>query len=180
MSFVILGAVGALDKRSDDLQPLETVVQNLSSQVLGLQAKLSAVENSLQQLQATQSQRVAFTASIGQQNLDAAPGHIIPFTHVTTNVGNAYDANTSAFTVPYDGQYFIFVSVDVSSYYRALHVTRNGQSVIPGHNDVDGNHIVAGGALTLKAGDEITVNHDMRAVGIVDGGPEAIFCGFKI
>ena len=123
---------------------------------------------------------MAFTASIGESSVKAASGHVIPFSRVITNVGNSYDAITSAFTAPYDGQYMIFVSVDTSSDYKRLAITNNGHSIIPGHNDGPDHHIYAGGVLSLLKGDEVTVNHGPEVVGVVDGGPEAIFSGFKI
>ncbi|XP_076454348.1 complement C1q subcomponent subunit A-like [Babylonia areolata] len=166
-------------KRSDDVQPVE-VVQNMANQVATLEAKVAAVQDNLRQLQETESHKVAFTASILEHDIIASPGHVIPFSRVVTNAGNAYDANTSAFTAPFDGQYMFFVSIDVTPTYKCFNILRNGRVVIPGHNDAGDHHIVAGGVITLRAGDEVTVNHDPAAVGAVDGGHEAIFTGFNI
>ena len=115
-----------------------------------------------------------------ETSVKAASGHIIPFSRVITNVGSSYDAITSAFIAPYDGQYMIFVSVDTSSNYKRLDITKNGHAIIPGHNDVLDHHIYAGGVLTLLKGDEVTISHGLDVDGFVDGGPEAIFSGFKI
>ncbi|KAL8567588.1 hypothetical protein ACOMHN_054401 [Nucella lapillus] len=102
MAWAVLGTMGAVVKKSDDVQPLEPIVQELSS----LQAQLTALQS-------------------------------------------------------------------------ALHQYKNGRIIIPGHNDADDHHIFAGGAITLQAGDEVTIRHHGTA-GAVDGGPEAIFCGFTI
>jgi hypothetical protein len=39
--------------------------------------------------------------------------HVLPFTSVITNVGNAYDSTTGIFTCPFDGDYFISVVANV-------------------------------------------------------------------
>ena len=130
---------------------------------------------------AKENERVVFMASISEGSVAAAPvGHVIPFTHVVTNVGNAYDTATSAFTAPYEGQYMLFVSVDVSPDYMRLGLAINGHIIIHGHNDGDQRHIYTGGAITLNEGDVVTVVHGRDVVGAVDGGEEAIFSGFKI
>ena len=127
------------------------------------------------------NERVAFTASIAEPSIPANSGGVIRFSHTVTNIGGAYDSHTGAFTAPYDGDYMFIVSVDVSKTYARLSVKRNGHTVAEGHNDAESSeHIVACSVVTLTSGDKVTVNHGSNVIGIVDGGLESIFAGFRI
>jgi len=187
--------------RSDDPSPLQALVEQQAAQLSALQAKVTANQADLQakvaalandlgaklvasqkqihDLQITQRQQVAFTATIVESSSPASLHSPIPFHRVVSNVGSAFDPHTSIFTAPFTGQYMLFVTVDVSKDYRGLNIVKNGSTLFIGHNDGDDHHIVAGGAVTLNQGDKVWVRHGV-ATGLVDGGAEAVFSGFKI
>ena len=112
---------------------------------------------------------------------DSSKG-VIRFSHTLTNVGNAYNSNSGAFTAPYDGDYMFIVRVDTSPDYDALMIAKNGHAVVSGHNDGRNDyHIVTCCVMTLTSGDTVTVNHSVGEVkGHVDGGSESLFVGFRI
>nr|KAG5711143.1 hypothetical protein BaRGS_004787 [Batillaria attramentaria] len=117
-------------------------------------------------------------ASVSETSLPASDHAIVRFSHVITNIGNAYDPHTGVFTAPHDGDYVFHVSVDVHTDYHGLYLQRNGHTVAVGNNDGGANtHIDTGAPMRLKVGDTVTVNHPSS--GTLDGGPESIFYGFR-
>ncbi|PVD19651.1 hypothetical protein C0Q70_20141 [Pomacea canaliculata] len=115
-------ASSRLVKRSDDLDPLEAVVSQLSQTVAGLQAEIAALKSSkadnavllalqtqVRSLQTiTAEHKVAFLARV---DVDVAANAPIPFHAVDFNVGNAYDPLSGIFTAPHSGVYLLSTQI---------------------------------------------------------------------
>lgn len=126
---------------------------------------------------------VAFIAHMANHSVSETALHpVIRFREVVTNTGHAYSYREGAFIAPYDGDYMLIVSVDVSTDYDALSIHKNGRSVVEGNNDGGhGTHIVASCVIALTSGDVVTVNHSGNEIkGSVGGGSKSVFVGFRI
>lgn len=140
-----------------------------------------AVAPLLLPLAAARAERVVFAAYITQEpRLNASTGATVLFGGVITNIGSAFNPATSVFTAPYHGQYVFFVRVDISKDCFGVDFRRNGQRVAAANNDgYVSSHVNAGVALTLKAGDTVTVTF-FSSRGYVDAGIESVFTGFRV
>nr|KAG5700712.1 hypothetical protein BaRGS_029077 [Batillaria attramentaria] len=146
----------------------DTVVTHLSgSVVITLKAGDVIAIQHMSRDRATNSRHVAFTAYISDEPgiQVTVPHAVVPFRGVINIVGNAYNPATSAFTAPYDGDYFFIVHADVSPDYRSMEVRKNDVRVFAGDNDNHDGHVTASGVLRLKAGDVITATHYTHATG---------------
>ncbi|KAK7488047.1 hypothetical protein BaRGS_00020638 [Batillaria attramentaria] len=139
-------------RRSDDPEPLDAVVQQLTADLGSLKARMAAGMNALKSELTAKSSEIQ-TLRNELQRLQAADENIVAFTATISEASIRETTNG---------------------------IMRNGRGMVRGNNDANGRHITTGATLSLNAGDTITVNHAGWSSGFVDGGAEAVFSGFKL
>ena len=123
------------------------------------------------------TKQVAFHARL-TSSPKASAGSIIRFDTLFLNIGHGFDSNTGIFTAPYSGTYMFLIYVDISSDYRAFHLSKNGSDVIACDNDGGMRRITCGLTISLNIGDTIYPRH-YNNDGSLNGGANSFF-GFKI
>ncbi|KAK7489153.1 hypothetical protein BaRGS_00019667 [Batillaria attramentaria] len=118
---VVVGALAGqpasrrLQKRSDDTDPLEVVVQTLAQQVSSLNAQVTALQSKIDKV-------VAFHAYESSHPISSTASGPIVLHNVFTNVGDGFDTQTGYFTAPMSGLYQFhanFMSNDFPQYVHA-------------------------------------------------------------
>ncbi|KAK7477086.1 hypothetical protein BaRGS_00031672 [Batillaria attramentaria] len=95
------------DRRSDDTNPLEAVVSDMSQKVNLLTAKMAALETRA----AASELAVAFTAVSSHGLVGLGQHQIVKFDGVIFNAGSGYNPTSGMFTAPSSGTYVFFVQV---------------------------------------------------------------------
>ncbi|XP_062376326.1 uncharacterized protein LOC134064422 [Sardina pilchardus] len=143
----------------------EKLVQQLKTkheaQVLNLNLTRSQVEELRRE---REQRRVSFSASLvasGDVTTGPFSTHTnLVYKHVFTNIGNAYNPNTGAFTAPVRGVYYFDVFVfgnGHASTPTGVSLHKNGQHVVIAYSAGNVHHVAAsnGASLLLEVGDVV-------------------------
>ncbi|KAK7092356.1 complement C1q tumor necrosis factor-related protein 3-like [Littorina saxatilis] len=95
-----------LQKRSDDIPALKTVVERHSQQMADMIAELTAVKAELNAVKTN----VAFHARHSSDPFSVASQGTIVYDNVVTNIGDGYDIKSGIFTAPVSGTYVFFAN----------------------------------------------------------------------
>ncbi|KAL4230497.1 Complement C1q-like protein 4 [Mactra antiquata] len=140
--------------------------------------------SSIRKVREVPEMETAFYAThVVHNNHDLGANQIIPFQQTVTNVGNAYNNNTSVFVAPVDGTYVFHATVmgiDASNVYNHMKA----------HFDVDGTkysvfYVTAYDqssqmlVINLKAGQSVSVKNDYLGTGFI-GTHNSSFSGFLL
>ncbi|PVD22302.1 hypothetical protein C0Q70_18111 [Pomacea canaliculata] len=118
--------LGRSIRRSDDLDPLETLVAALSQKINNLQAQLQALETQQQNQHA-----VSFFAQYSDyHHPNLQENTVLRFDNPISNVGGGYNAATGQFTAPVSGTYvFNLNALSDSKIWFNICIMHNGQCV---------------------------------------------------
>ncbi|XP_041922045.1 complement C1q-like protein 2 [Alosa sapidissima] len=111
-----------------------------------------------------EERRVAFSASlVASEDVTTGPFNThtnLVYRHVLTNIGNAYNPNTGAFTAPVRGVYYFDVFVfgnGHASTPTGVSLHKNGEHVVLAYSAGNVRHVAAsnGASLLLEVGDVV-------------------------
>ena len=172
-------SITARSRRSDDSNPVEAVVSELSQTVAQLQAQVSALTAKTSELETA----VGFTVRFSQSDVvGLGLNQPAVFDVVDLNAGGGYDRNTGVFTVPRSGTYVLAFTLQRhgSDGDTTIFVIKKGDVTIAaveaGYSPFEhGARVVT---IHLNKGEAITAQavHGTS----VYGGMTTVFTGFRI
>lgn len=113
-------------KRSDDVPPLQTVVEQQAALLQTLQAKVTVLESETAALKSKQqmlSTPVAFSVRFLTDNRPLTTHSTLMFDYVLYNAGNGYDPTTGLFTAPVSGTYAFFLAAMSSNQHAPIYLS---------------------------------------------------------
>lgn len=170
-------------RRSDDVDPLTAVVNQLSQEVLQLKTSLAALEASQARLAGSQTMSVSFTVHFSKADVvGLGTDQILVFDVARNNIGNGYNTGTGFFTAPVAGSYVFFLGMqrhgdDESTFIASIvkgtttiGVTEAGYSPFEHGSMLVTTHLERGDTVCVKASHGTTVY----------GGMSTVFSGFLL
>ncbi|KAL2083038.1 hypothetical protein ACEWY4_020811 [Coilia grayii] len=149
------------------LRASESKAEAMETRLRASESKAEAMETRLWRSRERQREqsRVSFSASLlaeGMGNIGPSGVDTLLFKHVITNIGNAYNAHTGAFTAPIRGVYFFVVfvyGVGNASTATGVSLYRNGEHVVVAYAHQPSSVVRAsnGASLLLEKGDVVYV-----------------------
>ena len=171
-------SITARSRRSDDSNPLEAVVSQLSQTVAQLQAQVSGLTAKTSELETA----VGFTVRFSEPHVTGLGlNQPAVFDVVDFNAGGGYDRNTGVFTVPRSGTYVLAFTLQRydSEGVTTIFAIRKGDVTIAsaeaGYSPFEhGARVVT---VHLNEGETVTVQATLGTT--VYGGMATVFTGFR-
>lgn len=144
-----------LDKRTSEMDSLKRLLQAQESELQSLKTQTDELKRN------KEVGRVAFSASLRSSDATLGPYNThtaLVYSHVISNIGNAYNSNTGAFTAPVRGAYhFEFYVAHGQTPGTSVVLVKNNQPIVNAHeHQKEGFGTAANGAtLLLEVGDVV-------------------------